>query len=107
MLSCWHVVAALGAALSDAHPKVRKHAAWAIGKLMPTLPAHCNPGQLDREVDDLERDANVPAHSDAGQSISNSNIAPLFVKMAQHLDLRCVLVPPPWVLGPKHVSNPE
>ena len=40
------------------------------------------------------------------QSISNSNIAPLFVKMAQNLDLRCVLVPAPWVLGPKHVSNP-
>ena len=42
-----------------------------------------------------------------GQSMSNSNIAPLFVKMAQNLDLRCVLVPAPWVLGPKHVSNPE
>ena len=34
-------------------------------------------------------------------------IAPLFFKMAQNLDLRCVLVPAPWVLGPKHVSNPE
>ena len=31
----------------------------------------------------------------------------LFLKMAQNLDLRCVLVPAPWVLGPKHVSNPE
>ena len=40
-------------------------------------------------------------------SISKSYIAPLFVKMAQNLDLRCVLVPAPWVLGPKHVSNPE
>ena len=27
--------------------------------------------------------------------------------MAQNLDLRCVLVPAPKVLGPKHVSNPE
>ena len=42
-----------------------------------------------------------------GQSISNSYITPLFFKMAQNLDLRCVLVPAPWVLGPKHVSNPE
>ena len=42
-----------------------------------------------------------------GQSIPNSKIAPLFVKMAQNLDLRCVLVTAPWVLGPKHVSNPE
>ena len=42
-----------------------------------------------------------------GPSISNSKIAPLFVKMAQNLDLRCVLVSAPWVLGPKHVSNPE
>ena len=43
----------------------------------------------------------------AGPSISNSKIAPLFVKMAQNLDLRCVSVPAPWVLAPKHVSNPE
>ena len=35
---------------------------------------------------------------------SKSNIAPLFFKMAQNLDLRCVLVSAPWVLGPKHVS---
>ena len=38
------------------------------------------------------------------------NRAPFF-KMAQNLDLRCVLVPAPWVLGRllglKHVSNPE
>ena len=27
--------------------------------------------------------------------------------MAQNLDLRCVLVPAPWVLGPHHVSNSE
>ena len=32
---------------------------------------------------------------------------PCLVKIAQNLDLRCVLVPAPWVLGPKHVSNPE
>ena len=50
----------------------------------------------------LDKDGNV-----IGQSISNSYIAPLFFKMAQNLDLRCVLVPAPWVLGPKHVSNPE
>ena len=42
-----------------------------------------------------------------GQSISNIYTTPLFFKMAQNLDLRCVLVPAPWVLGPKHVSNPE
>ena len=30
-----------------------------------------------------------------------------FCQMAQNLDLRCVLVPAPWVLWPKHVSNPE
>ena len=27
------------------------------------------------------------------------------IKMAQHLDSRCVLVPAPWVLRPKHFSN--
>ena len=27
--------------------------------------------------------------------------------MAENLDLRCVLVTAPWVLGSKHVSNPE
>ena len=27
--------------------------------------------------------------------------------MAQNLDLRCGLAPAPWMLGPKHVSNPE
>ena len=32
---------------------------------------------------------------------------PPFFKMAQNMDLRCVLVTKPWVLGPKHVSNPE
>ena len=42
-----------------------------------------------------------------GRSISKSYVAPLVIKMAQNLDLRCVLVPAPWVLGPKHVSNPE
>ena len=38
-------------------------------------------------------------------------IAPFFVKMAQNLDLRCVLISDPGTLGaglgPKHVSNPE
>ena len=29
------------------------------------------------------------------------------VKLGQQLDLRCVLAPTPWLLGPKHVSNPE
>ena len=43
----------------------------------------------------------------ARQSQILIRIAPLFFKMAQNLDLRCVLVPAPWVLGPKHVSNPE
>ena len=42
-----------------------------------------------------------------GRSISNCYIAPLFFKMAQNLDLRCVLVPAPGVLRPKHVSNLE
>ena len=39
--------------------------------------------------------------------IPNSNITPLFCKMAQNLDLRCVLyrIPAAWVLGPKHVST--
>ena len=32
---------------------------------------------------------------------------PFLSKMARNLDLRCVLVSAPWVLGPKHVSNPE
>ena len=45
------------------------------------------------------------AHSMAGPSISNSNIAPLFVKMAQNLDLRCVLVPAPWVGGGQNTSR--
>ena len=31
----------------------------------------------------------------------------LCFKMAQNLDLRCVWVPAPWVLGTKHASNPE
>ena len=35
-----------------------------------------------------------------------SNIKLYKHKMARHLDSRCVLVPVPWVLGPKHVSNP-
>ena len=34
-----------------------------------------------------------------GPSISNSKIAPLFVKMAQNLDLRCVLISDPGTLG--------
>ena len=38
---------------------------------------------------------------------SYTSTCPFFFKMAQNLDLRCVLVPAPWVLGPKHVSNPE
>ena len=42
-----------------------------------------------------------------GQSISNPYITPLFFKMAKNLDLRCVLASAPWVLRPKHVSNPE
>ena len=42
-----------------------------------------------------------------GQSTQILTNAPLFFKMAENLDLRCVLVPAPWVLGPKHVSNPE
>ena len=46
-------------------------------------------------------------HMKAGESISKIYTTPLFFKMAQNLDLRCVLVPAPWVLGPKHVSNPE
>ena len=47
---------------------------------------------------------------DCSPSISNSYTTPLFFKMAQNLDLRCVLISDPgtsWVLGPKHVSNPE
>ena len=35
---------------------------------------------------------------------SSGTSRPFFFKMAQNLDLRCVLVPAPWVLGPKHVS---
>ena len=34
-----------------------------------------------------------------GPSISNLNIAPLFLKMAQNLDLRCVLISDPSTLG--------
>ena len=34
-------------------------------------------------------------------------LRPLFSKMARNLDLSCVFVPAPCVLGPKHVSNPE
>ena len=42
--------------------------------------------------------------TDASQS--QILITPLFCKMAckQNLDLRCVLVSAPWVLGPKHAS---
>ena len=52
-------------------------------------------------------EAGQGTHAQFGPSIPNVNIAPLFVKMAQNLDLRCVLVPAPWVLGPKHFWNPE
>ena len=38
-----------------------------------------------------------------GQSISNYSIAPPFSKMAQNLDLRCVLFPATKMLGAKHV----
>ena len=31
--------------------------------------------------------------------------APLFFKMAQNLDLRCVLAPAPWVLGGQNTSR--
>ena len=34
-----------------------------------------------------------------GPSISNSYVAPLFIKMAQNLDLRCVLISDPGTLG--------
>ena len=60
--------------------------------------------EQDRFLDTAYR---VGPQNSAGQSMSNSNITPLFFKMAQNLDLRCFLVPAPWVLGPKHVSNPE
>ena len=40
----------------------------------------------------------------AGDGNLKFYITPLFFKMAQNLDLRCVLVSAPWVLGPKHVS---
>ena len=53
-----------------------------------------------------ERTARRSRRAAGGASIPNY-IAPLFFKMAQNLDLRCVLVPAPWMLGPKHVSNPE
>ena len=55
-----------------------------------------------------ERCKNLNASPTAGHSqILTSR--PFFFKMAckQNLDLRCVLVPAPWVLWPKHVSNPE
>ena len=46
-----------------------------------------------------------------GPPISHSYTTPLFFKMARNLDLRCDLFPAPWVLpwvlGRKHVSNPE
>ena len=50
---------------------------------------------------------NIRANAGACQSISILTSPPFSFKMAQNLDLRCVLVPAPWVLGPKHVSNPE
>ena len=46
------------------------------------------------------------AHLAAGQSISKIYTTPLSFKMActQNLDLRCVLVPAPWVPVPTYVS---
>ena len=41
------------------------------------------------------------------QILSNSYMAPITFKMAQILDLRCVSVPAPWVLGPKNVLHLE
>ena len=38
-------------------------------------------------------------------NLKPSNIAPLLVKMAQNLDLRCVLVPAPRVLGGQNTSR--
>ena len=57
--------------------------------------------------DIVEWDLNVDVILKTGRSFSNSKLAPLLFKMAQNLGLRCVLVPAHWVLGPKHVSNPE
>ena len=51
--------------------------------------------------------ANMHALKYLSQSNAISYITPLVFKMAQNPDLRCFLVPAPWVLGPKHVSNPE
>ena len=48
-----------------------------------------------------------PKDTDVARQSQILTSRPFFVKMAQNLDLRCVLVPAPWVLGPKHVSNPE
>ena len=69
----------------------------------PTLafaPTHGEPNQARANQAPLPDTAN-------GARPDNHTIlhrAPFFVKMAQNLDLRCVLVPAPWVLGPKHVS---
>ena len=46
-----------------------------------------------------------------GQPITHYNIAPLFFRMAQYLELRFVLLSDPrtdrcWASQPKHVSNP-
>ena len=82
---------------------------------MPSFPAlsvcdyHCT-GQVTSMMGMFEHAETFNSNLntwDTGPSISNSNIALLFVKMAQHLDLGCVLVLAPWVLGAKHVSNPD
>ena len=59
------------------------------------------------EAEALVRSALAQANRTLGPvNLKSLHNAPFF-KMAQNLDLRCVLVSAPWVLGPKHVSNPE
>ena len=49
------------------------------------------------QVTDIKQEGNTSTFVFGGPG--KANPTPLFFKMAQNLDLRCVLVPAPWVLG--------
>ena len=56
----------------------------------------------DAALEVLVKNVRPPTGPPTGQSITHYNIAP-HLACKQNLDLRCVLVPAPWVLGLKHV----
>ena len=82
-------IAPLGGA--TAIPAVEVIDLWGCGRL--------SMGAIEALVSTLSRRQNP------GQPSTSSNIAPSFFKLAHNLNVRCVLVPAPWMLvGPKHLG---